>query len=567
MIQLKYNPADRRYLFVLSDNASEVSLLQKHLNKIPRYMFLPSFNKSLVKPVVFLNTTKTKDGRTVRWVHSGLWKEVVDFCKKNGIECNTPDEGLRYSDYRCSFDDFKKQIEGWKLNLQPREYQLRAAWLIVQYRQSLSQLATRAGKTLIAYMVFRYMIEHGAHNILMIVPNITLVRQGVDDMKDYKEFFSTEAIWSKGEYCSTANLTIGTFQSLVKRIDPKSAKYDPKFYNKFDVVCVDEAHTAKCKTINDILSQPFIRACKLRFGFSGTLPDSDTIESFEVQSLMGPMIQNIESRELMDAGYITPVQIRQVHIKHDLDDALLKEYIRYGEYLCGNYVYTDGKKSKKMLPKEEQSFTMKYQKTLPTAVAGVRRRMETGDETPEGYMDFLCELCKAQGSNMLMLEQMLAQHDQHRLEVIADILSGIDKNTIVFAHHTEYLNHLEAYFKEKFPQRNVYKITGSTVPKKRSEIIAKMLTDKDAILVASYGCVGTGLTLKNLDYGIFAQSFRSKIINLQSLGRGLGLSPDKAVFTLYDIIDEYPTGCLSSQGRAKVKMYKEKKLPYTVEYR
>ena len=59
----------------------------------------------------------------------------------------------------------------------------------MKYRQSLSQLATRAGKTLIAYIVFRYMLENGAKKILMVVPSIQLVKQGVEDFKEYKEFF------------------------------------------------------------------------------------------------------------------------------------------------------------------------------------------------------------------------------------------------------------------------------------------------------------------------------------------------------------------------------------------
>ena len=151
------------------------------------------------------------------------------------------------------------------MSITPRPYQYEAAYKILQNKQSLSQLATRAGKTLIAYMVFRYMLEHGAKKILMIVPSIQLVKQGVTDFSEYAEFFKTETIWAKGEYCESANLTIGTFQSLVMRADPKSKKYNPKFFKEYDVVCVDEAHKLVCKSINTILSQDFIRDTKIRF--------------------------------------------------------------------------------------------------------------------------------------------------------------------------------------------------------------------------------------------------------------------------------------------------------------
>ena len=301
MIDIRYNPKDLRYIFITGD-ARDIQMLEKHLNRIPDYMYLPSFNRMQRRPVVFLNKIRNGD-RIVYYCHSGLWREVCDFCDRTSIpyDMSRFDDLFKYSGFRCPFEDFRKTVEGWDLNLQPRDYQVRAAWKILQYRQSLSQLATRAGKTLIAYMVFRYALEHGAHNILMIVPNISLVKQGVEDMSEYKEFFTTETVWANGEYCECANLTIGTFQSLVRRLDRSNKKYNPAFFNKFDLVLCDEVHTAKCKSINDLLSQRFMRDVKLRFGFSGSLPDPNTIESFTIQSLMGPMIQDISSKELMDA--------------------------------------------------------------------------------------------------------------------------------------------------------------------------------------------------------------------------------------------------------------------------
>jgi superfamily II DNA or RNA helicase len=160
---------------------------------------------------------------------------------------------------------------------------------------------------------------------------------------------------------------------------------------------------------------------------------------------------------------------------------------------------------------------------------------------------------------------MLVHQSQKRLDVMENLLRGFEKNTIVFAHHTEYLNHLYNYFKEKFPTRNVYIITGSTNQKKRDTIIKNLLVDKDAILFASYGCVGTGLTLKNIDYGIFAQSFKSQIINKQALGRGLCLANDKDKYRLYDLIDCFPTKKLYMQGVAKAKLFKKENFEFYIK--
>ena len=86
--------------------------------------------------------------------------------------------------------------------------------------------------------------------------------------KEYKEFFSTEEVWAGGEMCTGSNLTIGTFQSLIRKLDRKSKKYDPKFFDKFDVVCVDEISDfldSKCKFI-DIVAADLQRGVNENIG-------------------------------------------------------------------------------------------------------------------------------------------------------------------------------------------------------------------------------------------------------------------------------------------------------------
>lgn len=563
-----------RILFVLHDNVkhmvvkkgrsqqmTEIAMLEEHLNKIPSYQFLPSFS-GVPRPVVFLEKVKIKD-KLIHWCHSGLWKEVRDWCTDNNIQVTGPDNTFKLTDFKLTLEEFRDYVAAWNLNIKPRDYQLEAAWKILHYRQSMSQLATRAGKTLIAYIVFRYMLENGAHNILMIVPNITLVKQGVEDMKDYKEFFSTEAVWANGEYCEGSNLTIGTFQSLVRRCvkgkhGKVNKKYDPTFFDKFDVICVDETHKADCESIKQILSQPFIKNAKLRFGFSGTLPDPNTIESFGCQSMVGPKIQDISTTELVDAGFLAKPIINQIHIHYKADKSLQSEYIKYGEYLCSTFVEQD--KKKVLLPKEQRDMTMIYEKKLPIAIQQAKANMSRDE-----YQEFLINLCKAKGSNLLVLEQMIAEHSQQKLDKIQEIIFSFDKNGIVFAHNDAYIEFLEAYYKKVFPERNIYKIKGSTSSKKRLEIITKMNEeDTNCVLIASFGVVSTGLTFKNIDYCVFAQSFRSKIITFQALGRGLLKGSDKTEFQIFDIIDILPTQRLARQGKDKIKMYKDAKLEYRV---
>jgi superfamily II DNA or RNA helicase len=532
-----------------SPNQRELVELESYLNRIPSYMFLPSF-RGIPKPEVFLNKFKTKEGKLVYWCHSGLIGTIKDWCKSNGIQITGIDDKIMKRDIEMPFEEFKRYVDSWGLSITPRDYQYEAAYKILCNRQSLSQLATRAGKTLIAYMIFRYMLEHGAKKILMIVPSIQLVKQGVEDFTEYAEFFKTETVWGKGEYCDSANITIGTFQSLVMRADPKSKKYNPKFFKDYDVVCCDESHKLVCKSINTILSQDFMKNVKLKFGFTGTLPEEGTIESFCCHALMGWTIQDISPMELVDGGFLAKPDITQIRINYPDSPQLSDAYIKCAEYLNANDKIVDGKKV--LLPKEKRSFTIQYEKVLPFALRQVKELYE-----PEEYKSYLIDLCKSKGSNLLMLEQMLVHRSQKRLQVIDEILFGMEKNCIVFAHHTEYLKFLKEHFEQKFPDRKVRIISGSANLKQRQKIIDEMNNNDGVILCASYGCCSTGITFKNVDYCIFAQSFKSEIITLQSIGRMMIKTDDKDTFYLYDIVDVFPTKRIYTQGLAKIRTYKK----------
>jgi len=568
MIHLAYNPNDMRRIFCWGDNIRANTFAEKKakrpsledfLNKIPEYQFLPSFT-GIPKPEVFLDKFRKGD-QIVYYSYAGLWKQIVDWCNEHEItyQWEKDESYFKYRDFSLSLTEFIDYVSQWGLKFDPYDYQVKAAWLILKYRRSMSQLATRAGKTLIAYIVFRYMLEHGAHNVLMIVPNTNLVKQAVSDLSEYKEFFHSETVWAKGELCQSSNLTVGTFQSLVLKLDRKSKNYDPSFFKKFDVICCDECHTAKCKSIKTLIEHDNLKNIKLQFGFSGTVPPENTIESFQCQSLLGPKIQDIRSAELVAAGFLAKVHVTQLQLEYNMNDALLDQYIESGEYLCSNVV-KDENGREVMLPVEDRDFTRTQLKKLPWAFEQIKQ-----SHSKQEYMDYLVDCCKASGSNLLMLEQMIIHHSKKRVAVMDKLIGSMTKNGIVFAHHTEYLNYLYNHFKEKFPDKQVFIITGKISTKKRTEIIKAMEENDNCILCASYACCGTGLTFKNIDYGIFAQSFKSKTINLQSVGRGMLKNDKKDTYYLYDIVDILPTGRLAQQGRVKYKMYQQEKYEVDVK--
>jgi superfamily II DNA or RNA helicase len=296
---------------------------------------------------------------------------------------------------------------------------------------------------------------------------------------------------------------------------------------------------------------------KLKFGFTGTLPEEGTIESFCCHALMGWTIQDISPMELVDGGFLAKPDITQIRINYPESKALTEVYIRCGEYLNANDKIVDGKKV--LLPKDKRSFTMQYEKVLPFALKEMKELYE-----PEEYKSYLIDLCKSKGSNLLMLEQMLVHRSQKRLQIIDELLFGMTKNCIVFAHHTEYLKFLKTHFEAKFPDRKVRIIDGSANLKKREKIIDEMNKEDGVILCASYGCCSTGITFKNVDYCILAQSFKSEIVNLQSIGRCMLKTDEKTTFYMYDIVDCFPTKRIYTQGLAKIRTYKKEGFEYRI---
>jgi superfamily II DNA or RNA helicase len=128
----------------------------------------------------------------------------------------------------------------------------------------------------------------------------------------------------------------------------------------------------------------------------------------------------------------------------------------------------------------------------------------------------------------------------------------------------EYIKFLEAHYKRICPDKQVYKITGATTLKKRQQTVDKMLESDNCILIGSFAVVGTGITFRNVDYGIFAQSFKADTITRQSLGRLMLRTAEKSEFYLYDIIDEFPTKKLHNQALEKIRIYKSEGHRYEV---
>lgn len=129
-----------------------------------------------------------------------------------------------------------------------------------------------------------------------------------------------------------------------------------------------------------------------------------------------------------------------------------------------------------------------------------------------------------------------------RNNFIANLTLSLNRNALVLVTQIAHGTTLFDMIHVKDPARTVYYVHGSTEAEDRERIRKIMEDEPNAIVIASYGVMQEGISIKNLHSIIFASPSKSKIRVLQSIGRGLRLAAGKDKATLYDIADNLSIG-------------------------
>ena len=128
--------------------------------------------------------------------------------------------------------------------------------------------------------------------------------------------------------------------------------------------------------------------------------------------------------------------------------------------------------------------------------------------------------------------------NENRNKYIKNLAISLKGNTLILFSRVE--DHGEILFNliNNTSDRKVFFIYGGVDVKEREKIREIVETENNAIIVASYGTMSTGINIKNLSNVIFASPSKSRIRNLQSIGRVLRKSKYKNKAVLYDISDD-----------------------------
>lgn len=160
--------------------------------------------------------------------------------------------------------------------------------------------------------------------------------------------------------------------------------------------------------------------------------------------------------------------------------------------------------------------------------------------TSEKRNKFIRNLAISLGTNTLVLYQMVEKHGK----ILYDMI------------------------KEKANGRKVFFVHGQVDTDDREEIRRIMENENDAIVVASFGTFSTGINIRNLHNIIFASPSKSRVRNLQSIGRGLRQAEGKTKATLYDIADDLRhkkhMNFTLKHFVERVKIYNEEKFSFKI---
>ena len=248
-----------------------------------------------------------------------LLPDILTYLDKEGYDIEVDDQRTYSTNFEfgtvteTTFAD-RTWPRGHPMAGQPimiRDYQVELINNFLTNPQSLQEIATGAGKTLMTAALSASVEPYGRS--IVIVPNKSLVTQteadyinmGLDTgvyFGDRKEFGRTHTI------CTWQSLNI-----LLKQSQSYEAEITIGEFLQ-DVVCVivDEVHMAKADALKTLLTGVMARI-PIRWGLTGTIPK----EEYAYQAIfcsLGTIVGRLAAKELQDAGHLANCHVNIVQL-------------------------------------------------------------------------------------------------------------------------------------------------------------------------------------------------------------------------------------------------------------
>ena len=190
-------------------------------------------------------------------------------------------------------------------NIELRDYQVETINKFLEHHQSIQEIATGAGKTIITAALCQLVEPYG--RTITIVPNKSLVTQTEEDFLVCN--LDTGVYFGERKEIGRFN-TIATWQSLnvleKKSKDEHTTDFE-EFIKGINTVIIDEVHMAKANVLKKLLTGPFAH-CKMRWGLTGTVPKQN-FEYYAIKCSIGEVTNKIPAKELQDKGVLAKCHV------------------------------------------------------------------------------------------------------------------------------------------------------------------------------------------------------------------------------------------------------------------
>ena len=207
-----------------------------------------------------------------------------------------------------------------------RDYQVEIINNFLRNPQSVQEVATGAGKTIITAALSKSVEAYGRS--IVIVPNKSLVTQTEADYKnlgldvgvyfgDRKEFGKTHTI------CTWQSLNI-----LLKNTkNAEAAVSIGEFIEDVVLVMVDEVHMAKADALKTLLTGVFGHV-PIRWGLTGTIPKED-YEKMSIFCGLGNVVGKLSASELQEAGHLANCHVNVVQLVDHVEYTNYQSELKY----------------------------------------------------------------------------------------------------------------------------------------------------------------------------------------------------------------------------------------------
>lgn len=384
-------------------------------------------------------------------------------------------------------------IDTLNIPFKEHDFQLDAFIHAIQHRRALILSPTSSGKSLLMYLILMFL----GKKAIIVAPTKGIVTQLAKELKGYGYPGNIHIVMGGTEKGTDDMLTISTWQSIYE--------LPSKYFHQYEVFLGDEVHRFTAKSLKQMMEKTTKTPYKI--GVTGSLDGAKTHE-LVLMGLFGPIHETITTREMMDRGIASELEIKVMvfsYTREDLDKI---------------------PKTRKVSARGTVTHKVEYKDEVNFILGHPQRNK------------FIVNLAESLPGNVLILYRRVKDHGDVLLKLL-------EKGS-----------------------KPIHYIHGKTADDVREEV-RQTFEEHDGIIgLASDGTFSTGISINNIQHLIKVQPIKSVINIKQSIGRGLRKDGKSNKITMFDLADDLTMpgarrkGYLMEHLLERLKIYVKEQFPF-----